>query len=523
MIIFANEFVEIIEENHKVFLKTIQPNFQLKDFDQLLRKYPRIRLTNFALLKSTLAKETIQPVEIGQWLPVIEIEISKDKMSASISINETTETIKEQQKNFLPNLDELLSKHQIIHGIKEIDFDDITPGRSYCIAEGTPPIKGEDAKVTYLEIPERKPVIQEDGKADYFEMNFIFEINEGDWLGEKIPARAGIDGKNIYGENVPAPFGKDMPLQYDPKAAKEVEKDGKIILYSTKSGAVENQQGLITVNNHLKIDGDIGLTTGNIQFDGSVSIRGSINSGYTLIATGDISIESTEGITGAKLIKSENGDIYIKGGIFGLGDTEVVAGGSIFVKHVNDANLSANNEIVIGFYSLGSDLVADTILLDERKGKIIGGKALAKKTIVTAISGNRLERRTELVIESLNKQEIYNNIQEKAALLKSTREEVLKLSININEVSKHKNKLNEQQIQSLSRLQRELEKKKTDCERIDTEIQELMLEQKNKGKEEIIVTKEAHPGTYIQIGDQSSLLNKITQGKFKIEFGELNV
>ncbi|MFC7684771.1 DUF342 domain-containing protein [Ureibacillus sp. GCM10028918] len=523
MILFSNNFIEVIEENNKVFLNTIQPNFLLKDFDQILRKYPRIRLTNFALLKRTLEKESIQPVEIGQWLPVIELEISKDKMSATISINETNEKVLDNQQIILQNLDELLSENQISHGIKEIEINKLITGKSYCIAEGTLPVKGADAKVTYLEIPERKPVIHEDGKADYFEMNFIFEINEGDWLGEKIPPQPGIEGINIFGERVPAPFGEDVPLQYDPQAAYEVDQNDKIILHASKSGAVEKRQGLLTVNNHLTIDGDVGIATGNIQFDGSVSIRGTVNSGYSVSAMGDISIESPEGVTGAKLLKSENGDIYIKNGLFGLGDTEVMAGGSIFVKHVNDANLFANNEIVIGFYSLGSYLVANTIKLDERNGKIIGGKAIAKNTIITSVSGNRLERRTELVIESLSKQEAYDQVQDKAALLKSMREETLQLTVKVDEVNKHKSKLSRQHLKSLEALQQELEKKKKQCELIDKEIQQLMLDMKNIGKEEVLVTKEAFSGTYIRIGKKSSLLNQSKHGKFKLEFGELNV
>ncbi len=523
MIIFSNNFVEITEENNKVFLKTIQPNYQLKEFDQVLQKYPRIRITNFALLKRTLEKETCQPAEIGQWLPVIELEISKDQMSASISVNESAEKVQDKQQDILQGLDDLLSKNNINHGIKEIDINKLITGKSYCIAEGSYPEKGADAKVTYLEIPERKPVIHEDGKADYFEMNFIFEIKEGDWLGEKIPAQPGIEGKNIFGETVPAPFGDDIPLQYDPDAAREVVENGKIVLYASKSGAVENQNGLLTVKNHLMIDRDVGIATGDIHFDGSVSIKGTVNSGFSVRATGDISVESPEGITGAKLLKSETGDIYIKNGLFGLGDTEIEAGGSIFVKHVNDANLFARNEIVIGSYALGSYLVANTILLDERNGKLIGGKAVAKNTIITAVSGNRLERRTELIIESLSKQEAYNKIQEKAAQLKAIREDTLQLTIKVNEVNKHKSKLNRQQLNHLNMLQQELEKKKLQCEQMDQEIQQLMLDVKNIGKEEIYVVKEAHPGTYIQIGKKSSLLNKSTQGRFKIEFGELNV
>jgi len=40
------------------------------------------------------------------------------------------------------------------------------------------------------------------------------------------------------------------------------------------NGVVEQRQGLVSVSRHLPIDGDVGFETGNIQFDGSISIRG---------------------------------------------------------------------------------------------------------------------------------------------------------------------------------------------------------------------------------------------------------
>ncbi|RHW38439.1 DUF342 domain-containing protein [Lysinibacillus yapensis] len=522
MLIFSNDYLETIEEKDKVYLKTIRPNFPLKEFDQLLRQFPRIRLTNFSALKQALGKVSDR-VEIGQWLPIIELEISKDKMSASVSLNASTDQLKSKEEKLLVTLDELLQHNRIVYGIKKIDFKKMIPGKSYKVAEGMLPKKGEDAKITYLEIPERKPVIREDGKADYFEMNFIFEIKEGDWLGEKIPPQPGIDGKNILGESISAPPGDDQSLRYDPKAAYEKVENGKIVLYAAKTGIVQKQQGLLSVSHHLPIEGDVGYATGNITFDGSVTVRGTVSSGFSIMATGDISIESAEGITGAASIKSENGDIYIKGGVFGLGETEIEAGGSIFVKHVNDAKLLAKNEIVIGLYSMGSYLIANSILLDERKGKIIGGKAIAKSRIVTGISGNRLERQTELVIDCLSKQEANKSIQEKAAMLKSERENVVNLTSRLNDIYPLKNSLNNQQLKSLTILEAELKKKNKILSELDQEIKELMENLKNAGKEEIVVTKEAFPGTCIKIGTKSSVLNKRTQGRFLLEFGELNV
>ncbi len=212
-------------------------------------------------------------------------------MSASIYINETKETIRENQEAFEQQIKILLVERKIHHGLLSFDLTKVETGKSFVVAKGTDPIKGEDAKVKYLEIPERKPVIREDGRADYFDMNFIFEIKEGSWLGEKIPAQPGTPGTNIHGEPVPAPPGKDVPLKYDRKSATEVEEEGKIILRATNNGVLENRQGLISVSRHLPIEGDVGLETGNIQFDGSISIRGTVQSGFSVIATGDISIE----------------------------------------------------------------------------------------------------------------------------------------------------------------------------------------------------------------------------------------
>lgn len=524
MIIYEDDYIIMSENNGKVYIKTLKQGFPIKKLDGILRKNPRVKLTNFALLKNVLARESDKQVEIGHWLPSVELEISRDKMTATIIVYDETTLLPENHDQLKAQIKDLLAKSKVVYGIKEIVFENILPGKSYTIAEGTPPKKGADAKVSYLEIPERKPVIREDGRADYFDMNFIFEIKKDAWLGEKIPAEQGIDGQNIHGEIIHALPGKDAPLKYDKKSAYEVEEDGKTVIRALQTGVLESRQGLLTVNNHLPIDGDVGIETGNIKFDGSISIRGTVQNGFSVTARGDISIEGPEGVTGAKLIQSTEGDIFIKGGIFGMNETVVEAGGSIFVKHVNDANLSAGKDIVIGFYSLGSNLVAgDSILLDERKGKIIGGHATAKNTIVTAISGNHLERRTELSINTINQQEGIEIIQEKAALLKTLQDEILQLSQQVKQLLQYREQLNDQQKKLVDQTEELLTSKKEYAVQLDREIKELMKEIRSKGKEEIVVTKEAHPGTVIQIGKKSSYLTKLTSGTFLIEFGELNV
>lgn len=523
MVVFINNFFEITEKNGRVFITTKKSGFPIKDFDAILRSFPRMKLTNFAVLKNVLSKVSAAPVEIGQWLPSFGIEVSRDKMSVSLFIHESLDFIRMNQEDLKQQIDKVLSENRIVHGLLPIHIESIVPGKAILVAQGTPPIKGNDAKVTYLQIPERKPVIREDGKADYYDLNFIFEISEGSWLGEKIPPEPGTPGQNVYGEILPAKPGRDKPLRYDRKSAYEVEEDGKVVLRSRISGVLEHSQGLVSVNHHLPINGDVGIETGNLEFDGSISIRGTVQSGFSVIAKGDISIEAPEGVSAANLIKSIDGDIYIRGGIFGLGETRIEAGGNIFVKHVNEANLYAGQDIHIGFYAIGSNLKAHSILLDDRKGKIIGGTATAKSQIVTSISGNRLERRTELIINTVNKQEVYATIQDKATQLKILQEEITTLEEQVNQLKPIVERLNTQQVAAFEQAKQNLNDYKEEAMVIDHEIKVMMNDLRNIGKEEIQVTKEAYPGTYIQIGKKSTILSKMTNGTFLLEFGELNV
>lgn len=522
MTIIHNDYFALENRGDKVLIQVTQPGFSLKQFDFTLRSYPRIKLTNFATLKTALEQATSEWQEIGLWLPNIEVDIAKDKMSATVTIYETLDAIMQDSEAIQMQIATALATHKVVYGITPIPSEMIVPGKAVLAARGVEPIDGEDAKITYLPKPERKPVIKEDGKADYYDMNFITEIREGSWLGEKVLATDGIAGTNVLGETIPAKKGRDFPIRYDKKSSYEEEQDGKIVIRSKISGILTDDKGMIKVSHHLPIAGDVGVETGNLQFDGSITIRGTVTAGFKVIAKGDISIEGTNGVSGATLIKSLDGDIYIRGGIFGLGKTMIEAGGSIYVKHVNEAHLIAGQEINIGAYALGSTLQAHTITVDERKGKIMGGEAIAKSSITTAISGNHLERRTNLIIDSVNKQEVYAAIQERAKAFKENQQRITELERVLAQLDQLP-KLEPKQQQMRDQLKTQHTTLLDTLMKEDFEIKEMMEKVRQTGKEEITVTKKAHPGTYIQIGKKSSLFTKEKKGRFKLEFGELNV
>ncbi len=523
MILEENNFITLNEVQGKVTISVHKPGYPLKDFDGILRKDPRIKIASFIELKKALINEDASAIEIGQYLPSIELEITNDLMSAHIIVHATILTDEAFERDLNHNVKDLLKQNDINYGILEVNIRDLKTSKPYIVARGTPPQQGTGAKITYLEQPDRKPIIDADGKADYFDMNFILEIEEDDWLGEKLFAKEGTPGKNIKGVELPALKGKDIQLKYDPKSAYEIEEQGKVVLRAKTNGVLENQNGIISIHKHLPIQGDVGIETGNLKFDGSISIRGTVTNGFSVVASGDISVESTDGVFNAKHIHSVYGDIFIRGGIFGKGESMVEAGGNIFIKHANESILSANKDIHIGYYALGSTIQANNVFVDERKGKIIGGRTEAKHVIATAYSGNHLERRTDLIVEGINRHALQAEVKLKAIELKEIQEEIVKLENQVIQLQRFLEKMTGQQVQVYEETKKMLEEKQKYSQKVDSEIQSILVTLRAPDQCEIKITKEGHPGTHLQVGRKSKTLTKITSGVFKIENGELNV
>ena len=123
----------------------------------------------------------------------------------------------------------------------------------------------------------------------------------------------------------------------------------------------------------------------------------------------------------------------------------------------------------------------------------------------------------------MNKQDVMLMIQERAATLKKLQEENIQIESTVTRYMGIENSLNQNQLVAYEQAKQILNRNKKIMESLDREIKQMMEDLRASGNEEIHVSKEAYPGTYIQIGKKSSILNKLTNGRFKIELGELNV
>ena len=513
-----NEYFELLEENNKIIMNTKKVGYPLKSFDALASDIPRLKLNSFKELMKAL--QTVGQHDIGSYSAPCEVYISPSKMKVELYIHATNEEFLANKEQFLKQTEDMLDQRDVHYDKESLFSLAYLPSNPIIIAVGKEPVQGEGAQVEYIELPDRKPILRDDGSVDHYELNFVTPIVKDGWLGEKTPAQEGFEGYNIFGEPIAAKKGEDIKLVYDRKSVGEFEEDGKIILRALHGGALEELNGAISVGKQLIIPDDVGTKTGSITFDGSVRVMGTVSAGFSVNATGDISIEGKEGVTNAKEIYSEDGDVYIKGGVFGGGETIIKAKKNVFVKHANNCKIYGER-VNIGLYSLGSELYGDHIFIDKHKGRIIGGVAEAMFSIECASVGNSHERLTKLIVKGVNKEMELEEIQRLAEKLKAEHAELKKLEMTLDKMASVKADLPATQ---LDMLEKTLQAKQQEIVSLDQTIKNKLQLVQVASTPKIDITREAHPGVQIVIGSKSSMLSRITKGVFEITSeGVLNV
>lgn len=523
-IISKNPKFKIFKKEKKVYIENFSPTTTFNAIHAVLKNHPKIAISEFQNLKNAIT-ETDKAIEIGYLKDDIEVTISNDKMKAYIKLNFSDDEFELIKESLSQKISDVLTKENVVAGIKQhiLDRKDLPTNQKILIAEGIEPKTGEDAKISYYQTSEKKPKLKKDGKVNHYELNLIDNVKKGDWLGEKILATEGKAGKNVTGELIPGKTGRDYNLKFDFKSVEKIKKENenKEILIAKVNGAVIFKNNKISVDNHLIINEDVGYSTGNINFDGHVTINGTIKDNFEIIATKNITINSKIGLGAVKHIESVEGDILIKGGVNGKNVAKIIAGHNIYTKYSNEAHMIAENNIYIGLYAKDSTLRAKNILLDKTNGRIIGGDVQAKYKIETQSIGNKYEKLTNVQVQGFDRETLSNKLK----ALKISFERVLsrgnKLKRKLEIFEINKSKLDEKALNSYRALMVKYDSIVDEINSINLKIKELEEKLKTKGEGELYITNQAFPKTIIEIKHLQKRLKKVMKSSLYVKDNRL--
>lgn len=307
------------------------------------------------------------------------VEIARDKMKATIKYD-TREGARLPTKEMVM---QALSDAGIVYGIDEdsieVGIRSLTP---FVAAEGLLPIPGENAYIDRkfdLGV-QGKPIIDAAGRADYKDLNLFVLAKENQTLAIRIPQTKGKPGKNILGEPVPAQNGRPCPMP----EGRNTKVVGEHRLIATCNGQIVDKGSRISIDPKLEIKGGVGVQTGDVEFDGTILIRGDVEQGFKVKATGDIEIKGS--INGAEVTGR---NVYISGGITGADRAKVYAEHDIRTAFAENAWIEAGNDVFISDIALHSQIRAGKrLIMEDRHGQITGGHAVAGEMLSVKILGN---------------------------------------------------------------------------------------------------------------------------------------
>ena len=320
------------------------------------------------------------------------VRISYDDMEAFLTLPEP----------LMPN-----EKYEIADVIKEVEAAGIRFGfhrqkveqmlenkiynSEWKIAEGIKAVDGIDGfyDFKFNTNLDRKPKTKEDGTVDYWSVQAIEVVKEGQVIAVYHDPVEGSNGMTVKGKMLPGKKGRPQPALTG--RGFERSKDNHTYI-SSIDGKIDLQKTRIMISPVYEVQGDVGLKTGNIDFRGDVVIHGNVPAGAVVKATGSITIDGT--VESSIIIA--NKDVIIRGGMLGGGKGVITTKGSLNVKFIEHAEVKAEGPVTTDS-AIDCRIVSnDRVIMQGKRASIIGGVVYAAKGVEAYNFGNNYGVKTEI-------------------------------------------------------------------------------------------------------------------------------
>lgn len=293
---------------------------------------------------------------------------------------------------------EILEQNHIRKGILENAIDKIVSGQcsrgAILIAQGQIPYKGKDGfyEFFFRTDLERKPKILPDGTVDYRHMNWFEMVKVGQKLAYYHEAEEGTDGFSVTGNIIKARKGQEQRVLRG--SGFKLEEDKRTYV-AALDGMIQMENNEIKITQHLLLE-EVNLATGDVQFNGSLEIKGDVGGGTIIRATGDIVIEGT--VEGATI--ESGGSIALKKGMNAAGHGQIIAGKDVVSRFFENVKVVAKGNIEVD-KCLNSQLYAGGMVISTNT--IAGGITSAGSGFNLKHVGNQAGLHTALKIKVAEK------------------------------------------------------------------------------------------------------------------------
>lgn len=286
-----------------------------------------------------------------------------------------------------------LHAQNVKYGIDETVLDRILDEEHYdceiLVADGTLAQDGADGFFEYnfeTELSD-KPKIREDGSVDYWDIRAIETVEDGQVIATYEEPTDGHNGMTVTGRVIPARRGRPLP----PLTGKGFDRTPDNRTYVANcSGKIEMLNNRIAILPIYEVEGDVDITTGNVDFRGDVVIHGNVATGARVTATGSVTID---GIAEGCTIEAGK-DIILRQGFLGAYKGRIRTKGSVIAKFIEHATVEADGMVELTS-ALNCNITSyDKVCINGKTANVVGGTIFGASGVDAYSLGTAAEVKT---------------------------------------------------------------------------------------------------------------------------------
>ena len=403
------------------------------------------------------------------------------------------------------DLKKLMNSYDITEGFVDKllpqNLSNLPIGVKIPVMMGKNPVEGKDGYYEYAfsENADRKPVIKEDGSVDFMASREYTSVKGGDLLATYHKASKGVDGMTVTGMPIKGAYGEELEAINSEDVM--ASRDGTMY-YAKKEGYVSLQNGTIRIIENLLFDHDLTIYDGEIDFNGTVQVKGSVHENVVIHATGDIIVSGY--VESAKLVAGR--DIIISGGVNADENGSYIAERNIQAGFFENANVTAGGNIETG-YLLNCDVTSKGVIRTKgKKSMICGGCVRAEGGFEVGTIGSKARIRTE-VVAGIAKDDTEEYMRLIGAR-KEVEEFIKKVTDVLNVMILKLGAIDARQSDQYLSLQKTLDAKNEELVRIQADIEVINEKRELRSQIKVIAANTAFENSTIEINGNRLLLKQ---------------
>ncbi len=374
-------------------------------------------------------------------------------------------------------------------------------GEDLLAAEGREPVPGRDGVITYKFRTDLDDIhLREDeltGRVDFRELGLIENVEKSQALAIATKPTPGRPGVDVFANTVRPVPGRAARIRGNEYV--EISEDG-LTATSKIEGYVQLVNLIIAVAPVYVVNGDVNFGVGNIDFNGTVRVMGSVLEDFHVVARGDIIVDGD--VEKASLVAK--GNVFVRGSILGKQGVRIHAGQDIVARMAVNATLRAEGDVRIAEELVNSEVAATCgVRLDGVQRRLMGGQVKARTEIrvgtvgsANGIAQTRLELHMEegLLMEAESLDGERSHIDAQCLQRESALGKILALKEKMG-------RLTADQYGQIRLLTEEIQKLRETQGQLANRAERLRQMHADQLAAEIIVEKTCYPGTTLVIHD----------------------